>query len=126
MPALQEKVVTGVPLADALRAQRAAELGNDTPEPQDALQWLDKIGALSSKQKTDVLKAKSNNPTVNADDAVKMVANVVQTTITIHLGEMMQNVNDFANANGYGNVEEAALQLLTDALDLHGFSDEAE
>ena len=125
MPVLQQKVDGGVVLADALRAQQAAELGNDKPDSQDALNWLNTIGGLSSNQKVDVLKAKSRNPSVKADDVVKLVTNVVQTTITIHLGEMMQNVNDFANANGYGNVEEAALQLITDALDHHGFSDGA-
>ena len=125
MPVLQQKVDGGVVLADALRAQQAAELGNDKPDSQDALNWLNTIGGISSKQKVDVLKAKSRNPSVKADDVVKLVTNVVQTTITIHLGEMMQNVNDFANANGYGNVEEAALQLITDALDHHGFSDGA-
>ena len=126
MPELRQKVDgEGIALADALRAQRAAELGNDKPDPQDALKWLDTFGSLSSKQKTDVLKAKSRNPSVKADDAVEIVTNVVQTTITIHLGELMQNVNDFATANGYGNAEEAALQLITDALDQHGFSDDA-
>jgi ParB family chromosome partitioning protein len=124
MPALQSKVSAGTPLDDALRAQRAAELGNDQPDPEDALDWLQTLESLSGREKTEVLKAKSQHPSVQAIEAVELVNNLVETTLTIHLGEIAQHVNNFADSNGYGNTEDAALQLISDALELHGFSDE--
>jgi hypothetical protein len=124
---MKKLVDTGevVDIKTALRAQDAASVTGRYNEAE-AVKFAKEMSAMSGEQRKRILKKREQNPDVSADDIIESAKTGEKVVgIVVHLGsDVHQSLQKYAQAEGISNQDEAAADLIAEALTSKGYLEE--
>lgn len=123
MPALKKMVDAGnVDVKVALKAQDAAEVGDEEPKEEDAVKLASDMNSMSDVQQRKLVKERRDDPNITVDDAIERArtgSKIIQVVVTL-----TQNAHTALQRYAKDqdlNQDEAAAGIIEDTLKSLGF-----
>jgi ParB family transcriptional regulator, chromosome partitioning protein len=123
VPGLQELVDDGeVKLATALRAQDAASVGGEVPDPEEAVTLAREMSSMSGAQAEKLKKARKEQPDKPLDDVIEHAkeGGKIQQIIVTLSSAAHESLQRFAGDEGTTQ-DDAAGQLIESGLSSRGY-----
>jgi ParB family chromosome partitioning protein len=126
MPPLKKMVAEGeVDVNVALKAQDAVEVGDESPNEEDAVKLAREMKSMSGAQRKKLVKDRKDNPETTVDDAIEDTrtgSKIIQVIVTL-TGGAHAALQRFAKDQDT-NQDEAAASIIEETLIARGFLEE--